>query len=196
MKALLVLCLLASTASAQVAREVQALSPVDADFCKTCRKLARTPVAGLGTAIVYAEDHPAPDGGTTYWLAIVTKAETYAGGVFDVYPGNCGAGHCTYIDGVAPALRTFTYRADKARVTDVGLVLAVDRTDDLLETEPRITSRSKQWIFVVCGKDGDALTCRATESRCDRAGWARGSVPAVQTACTEYLAHGTSVEPL
>lgn len=184
------LCLLGSVARAQIANDTQALAPVAADFCKSCRRLTSAPIAGVGTAVVYAEDHPAPEGGTTYWFTVVTKAQTFAAGVYGVYPAGCGAGHCTYIDGVAPSLRTFTYRAGKARVTDVGLALAIDRTDDLLEAEPRVSVHSKEWVFVACGADAGAWTCRATESRCERAAWSRSAAPAVQTSCTESLARG------
>lgn len=187
-KALLVLCLLGSLAHAG---GTEALDPVASDFCTSCRRLASTPIAGVGSAVVYVQDHP--EGGTTYWLAVVTKAQTFASGVFDIYPGGCGAGHCTSFDDVVPSLRTFTYRADKVRVTDVGLALAIDRTDELLETEPPRSATSKQWLFVVCGDDGATWTCRATESRCARAAWARSKAPAVVTTCTEPLGRSESL---
>ena len=190
MKALIVLCLLASAAHAQIANDTPTLEPVAPDFCKSCRRLTTTPVPGVGTAVVYADEHPAPQGGTTYWLAVVTKAQTFAAGVFEVYPDNCGAGHCEYIDAVAPSLRTFTYRAGKRRVTDVGLALSIDRTRDLLETEPRTSVQSKQWVFVVCGEDAGTWACRQTQSECGSATWVRGAAPAVTMTCTEPLARG------
>lgn len=180
------LCLLASVSHAG---GTEGLDPVAADFCKSCRRLTSAPVAGVGTAVVFADNHA--EGGTTYWLAVVTKAQTFASGIFDVYPGGCGAGHCTSFDAVVPSLRSFTYRIGKVRVTDVGVVLAIDRTDELLETEPPRSTTSKQWLFVVCG--GDGWTCRATASYCKRAAWARTTTPAVETSCTESLARAESL---
>jgi hypothetical protein len=188
MRALVVLCLLGTLAHAQRAYTPSRLDPVAADFCESCRRLSRATFAGIGTAAVYEQDYPAPDGGSTYWFVLATKRGTFAAALYGVIAGGCGAGHCEYVDRVVPALRTFSYAVNGARLADVGVALEVDRTRDLLETEPRSSAHWKDWLFIACGEIGSGTwACRSRELTCERAAWARSAEPAVQSTCTDPL---------
>jgi hypothetical protein len=195
-KPLIVLSLFFSLAHAQAVRIPAALDPVASDFCKTCRRVTNAALAGVGTATVYEEQHPASEGrSSTYWLVVANSGQAVAGAVFDLFPrGSCSAGHCYFADRVVPSVRFFSYLA-KTRVADVGLELDIDRTDEVNDV-PRTRTHWKQWVFIACGKnDTDAWVCRSTESRCEHAGWARSAEPAVQSTCTEPLGRDSDSTP-
>ena len=186
MRPLLVLFVLCAAARAQVAYSPARLSPVEKDFCHTCKRVANATFAGLGSATVYLEDRPS-EAGSIYWLVVVTPQDVLGTGLYQI-GGGCGSGHCDYVDRVVPSLRSFSYRRDQQRVVELGVELEIDRTRDLLETVPRQSAHWKQRLFVACGPAADATwTCRSLETTCERAAWVRTGEPAVQSYCVEPL---------
>ena len=181
-RALFVVCLVARVAGAQVVHDPSALTPVAADFCKTCRR-----VATLETASVYEDDQP-DSGGVMYWLVMQTTTGKVAGPVFEQIAGSCGAGHCEYVDRVVPALRVFSYRVGANRVTDIGLELEIDGTHDVLETDPRTSTPWTRWWFVACTKTATGpWPCRTAEPTCDHPSWGRTAAPTIQSTCSQSL---------
>jgi hypothetical protein len=117
-----------------------------------------------------------------------TKTRAFAGAVFDMIPGPCGLGHCHYADSVKPTVRSFSYRVDKLPVTDVGLELEIERTDEVHVDRPYTSTHWTQRLFVVCGEiTRGNWACKSTESACERAAWAGTAKPSVQSTCTENL---------
>ena len=122
-------------------------------------------IAGVGKATVYAKDRdPQDGGGTTYWLVVATKTQSFAAEAFHAAPPACGRGDCTKVIWVEPVLRAFSNRVGNGRAIDLGLVLGVEGFTDH-DTIPRSTTYWKRKMLIACGTTGtNAWSCRSAEA--------------------------------